>query len=132
MGWIVLLLLVIVGMAWIRLSSVDPGRWHQPIGNAEDVTGNGWAARVFPASQDRLSKLNQAMLSLPRTSMIAGSVGEGRLTYVTRSKWMGFPDFTTIEETDGVIKLYARLRFGRSDFGVNANRLDRIIAKTRG
>lgn len=131
MGWVILLLVVLAGLAWIRFSPNDPARWHQPIGNAEDVTGAGWAARVMPTSQGMLSALNQALLAERRTELIAGSVADGRLTYITRSKWMGYPDFTTIEEVDGQIKLYARLRFGRSDFGVNAQRLERVIARAK-
>ena len=34
---------------------------------------------------------------------------------------IGFPDYTTIEAAVGEIRLLARLRFGASDFGVNAD-----------
>jgi uncharacterized protein (DUF1499 family) len=71
------------------------------------------------------------MLALPRTQMIAGAVGEGRLTYITRTKWIGFPDYTTIEQDGENIKLYARLRFGRSDLGVNRKRLDGLLERVR-
>jgi len=78
-----------------------------------------------------LSDLNLGMLALPNTSLIAGSVAEGRLTYITRSKLIGFPDFTTIEQGGDQIKLYARLRFGRKDMGVNGKRLDGVLARVK-
>jgi len=40
---------------------------------------------------------------------------------------MGFPDYTTITMADEDLLIYARLRFGRSDFGVNGARVDRWI-----
>ena len=63
----------------------------------------------------------------PRTSVLAGSVDTGRITYVTRTQWMGFPDYTTVEQQGETLKLYARLRFGRSDFGVNAVRVNALV-----
>ncbi|WP_254796905.1 DUF1499 domain-containing protein [Sulfitobacter albidus] len=132
MIWLVVIFGIVAGLAYIRLAPSDVSRWHRPIGAAEDVDGVGWSARVIPAGGETLSKLHQAMLALPRTELLAGGVGEGRLTYVTRSRIMGFPDYTTIERDGDVIKLYARLRFGRSDLGVNGARLQRVIEAARG
>ena len=44
-------------------------------------------------------------------------------TYVTRTKFMGFPDYTTARQDGDFLKVYARLRFGRSDLGVNGARI---------
>jgi hypothetical protein len=129
MVWLVLVLAIVGGMAFIRLAPSDVARWHKPVGNADSTDGEGWSARVMPSEPGLLSALHLEMLKLPRTELIAGSVGEGRLTYVTRSKLMGFPDYTTVEQTDTNIQLYARLRFGRSDLGVNGKRLDGLIAR---
>ncbi|UWR23832.1 DUF1499 domain-containing protein [Sulfitobacter sp. S190] len=122
---------VVAGLAYVRLAPIDADRWHKPVGPAEDATGQGWAARVVTDAPGLLSDLHQGMLALPRTELIAGGVGDGRLTYVTRSKWIGFPDFTTIEQDNGQIKLYARLRFGKSDLGVNAKRLEGLLERVR-
>ncbi|WP_299023553.1 DUF1499 domain-containing protein [uncultured Sulfitobacter sp.] len=131
MIWIILVLAIVSGLAFIRLAPTDISRWHKPIGNAETTDGEGWSARVVPAGSGLLSDLHQAMLALPRTQMIAGSVSEGRLTYITRSKLMGYPDYTTIEQDGDQIKLYARLRFGKSDLGVNGKRLDGVLERVR-
>ena len=131
MIWIILFAAIVCGMAFIRLAPTDVARWHKPIGNADSTDGKGWSARVLPSEPGLFSDLHLEMLKLPRTELIAGSVGEGRLTYITRSRIMGFPDYTTIEQTDTNIQLYARLRFGRSDLGVNGKRLDGLIERVR-
>lgn len=131
MIWTILVLAAIAGVAFVRFAPTDVARWHKPIGDAENADGGGWAARVIPAPSGLLSDLHQGMMALPRTELIAGSVTDGRLTYITRSKLIGFPDYTTIEQDGDQIKLYARLRFGSSDLGVNAKRLDGLIKNVR-
>lgn len=131
MIWAIIIIGVLAGIAFIRLAPTDVSRWHKPIGKAEDVDGTGWAARVIPAADGLLSDIHQAMLAQPRTELLAGGVGEGRLTYITRSRIIGFPDYTTVEQDGGQIKLYARLRFGKSDMGVNAARLERVLDQVR-
>ena len=129
MVWVILIAAVVAGLAFVRLAPSDPARWNVPIGSAENTDGEGWSARVIPSKPGVLSDLHQAMLALPRTELLAGGVGEGRLTYITRSKLIGFPDYTTIEQAGDQIKLYARLRFGKSDLGVNAKRLDGLLSR---
>jgi hypothetical protein len=66
-------------------------------------------------------------LATPRTRVLAGSVGEGRITFVTRSRVMGFPDFTTaaVMQSDAGphVCLYGRQGIGEYDWGVNAARV---------
>ena len=131
MVWVILVLAMVCGMAFVRLAPTDVSRWHKPIGDAENTDGEGWSGRVVQSTPGLLSELHQGMLALPRTELIAGGVGDGRLTYITRSRWMGFPDFTTIEQDGDQIKLYARLRFGKSDLGVNAKRLNGLLERAR-
>ena len=126
--WIVLLVLL-VPLVYVRLAPTDVAQVHQPVKGDVDTDGEGHALRVIPATSGTLAQLDGALQALPRTSVVAGKVAEGRITYVTRSKWIGFPDFTTIEETDGHIRLFARLRFGKSDFGVNKARLEHVLRR---
>ena len=46
------------------------------------------------------------------------------LTYITRSAAIGFPDYTTARQDGDQLVIWARQRFGRSDFGVNRRRVD--------
>lgn len=119
--------IVVAGLIWMRVAPHDVARWHVPVGQADDLTGPGWAVRVIRTRPGILGGIHEAMLDMPRTVLLAGSLAENRLTYVTRSKWIGFPDYTTVEQAADTIRLYGRLRFGRSDLGVNARRLDRAV-----
>ncbi|MEL7131190.1 MAG: DUF1499 domain-containing protein [Pseudomonadota bacterium] len=129
----VLICVLSVGLiGYIRLAPADPAKWHVPIAatSSQDITGG--AIRVIQADRDVLARVDAAMREIPRTKVIAGSVEEGRITYVTRTKSIGFPDYTTIEHRHGLLKMHARLRFGRSDFGVNRERLERLLFAAKG
>ncbi|WP_324289827.1 DUF1499 domain-containing protein [Frigidibacter sp. RF13] len=140
-----LLLILVGGMAWIRLAPDDPARWHVDPGPAIShgaltavppgpdsviVVPGGARAMIGPleaTGEAALGRLDTIAMATPRTRRLAGSPKEGRITWVTRSATFGFPDYTTAEVrvVDGMIfiDLYARLRYGRRDFGVNAARL---------
>jgi hypothetical protein len=123
-----LLSLVVAFAAYVRLAPSDPSRWHISIPNEGDIDLAGGAVRIVPNSPDVFERLIEMMSKLPRTAVLAGTVEEGHLTYITRSKLMGYPDYTTIERSDETIKIFARLRFGKSDLGVNAARLEQLKA----
>jgi hypothetical protein len=84
------------------------------------------------APSDLLARLDAVALATPRTTRLAGSVSEGRITWVTRSAVWGFPDYTTAEARADGLYLQARLRFGREDMGVNAARLRDWLARLQG
>ena len=124
---LIVLVLVIGLMVFIRLSPSDPARWHVPLTFDADETLAGGARRVIPGDAQMLERLDAIARATPRTKVLAGSVDDGHITYVTRSAGFGFPDHTTVQLTDGQIRIYARLRFGKADFGVNAARVDQWI-----
>ena len=121
-----LLSLVVAFAAYVRLVPSDPSRWHISIPNEGAIDLAGGAVSIVPNSPDVFERLIKLMSKLPRTAVLAGTVEEGHLTYITRSKLMGYPDYTTIERSDETIKIFARLRFGKSDLGVNAARLEQL------
>ena len=145
LGWIVVIVLVlVVGLAaFVRLAPSDPARWHVDPASAEPGPGR---FVVKPAGGDTegplldmppgeaLAALDGIARATPRTRVLAGSVDEGRITYLTRSALWGFPDYTTVAavpaEGGARLLVYARLRFGQDDLGVNAARvrdwLDRL------
>lgn len=55
---------------------------------------------------------------------MAGSISSGMVTYITRSKFWGFPDYATIWVSGDDLIVYSRLRFGRGDMGVNKARVE--------
>ena len=142
MRWTVLILggLVLAAFAfgaWVRLAPSDPARWHTD--PAQGTAGaNAHVAKAFlplpPA--EALAAFDAVAMAEPRTRRLAGSVEEGRITYVSRSRLWGFPDYTTVaaEPGDGGtwLVIHARARFGQSDLGVNAARVGRWLAAIPG
>lgn len=137
---LILVLLAIAGaMLYVRLSPLDIARFHksepspEPVG---DWTGENshMSARVFEAGPGEvLSRLDRIALATPGTERVAGSPGEGLVTWVTRSAVWGFPDFTTasaVERPGGTrLVVHGRARFGRSDLGVNRARVGDWIGR---
>jgi hypothetical protein len=120
--------------AFVRLAPSDPAVWHVPAiaeGPPGQVApGEGSATlRLAGDGPALLARLDSVALATPRTTRLAGSVEEGRITWVTRSALWGFPDYTTAEVRPDGLAVQARLRFGRSDMGVNAARLTDWLAR---
>lgn len=132
-GYLALGLLVALAAfaLYVRAAPSDPARWHVapmaegPMGAV--VAGeNSAALRLGPEAgvpAELLAKLDTVALATARTSRLAGSVEEGRITWVTRSALWGFPDYTTAEARPDGLYVEARSRFGQRDMGVNAARL---------
>jgi hypothetical protein len=138
-GYAILVLLAAVAApaAYVRLAPLDPTRWHQAVAQdslaGEVVAQEGSASlRLVGDGPALLAELDALALSTPRTFRLAGSVTEGRITWVTRSALWGFPDYTTAELRPDGVQVHARLRFGRSDMGVNAARLRDWLARLQG
>lgn len=135
---LLLAVLAVVLLIYIRLAPSSVERWHiDPTGPAAR-TGEGrflvrdGADRDSPTvtqpPHDTLEKFAEIVLASPRTDLVAGAPGTGRMTFISRSKLFGLPDYTTVQAViadDGATKLvvYARLRFGRRDMGVNRARV---------
>jgi hypothetical protein len=137
----VLVLVALAGFAaYVRLAPAEPARWHVapqadgPWGTV--VAGTGFAslrlAQTRGDPRDLLARLDAVAMATPRTMRLAGSGGEGRITWVTRSALWGVPAYTTAEARPDGLYLRARLRFGRSDMGVNAARLADWLARLEG
>ncbi|MCH2164989.1 MAG: DUF1499 domain-containing protein [Marinovum sp.] len=126
--WLLLVILVGVG-GWVRLAPTNTGDWHVDLTFDADRDLIGGVQRMIAGDRTTLASLSAAILATPRTRIVAGSLDAGHITYVTRSLFWGFPDYTTVQESDGQIRIWSRLRFGRSDMGVNGNRLEGWLAQ---
>ncbi|WP_170424317.1 DUF1499 domain-containing protein [Ruegeria arenilitoris] len=125
--WLGIGAVILLG-AYIRLAPSDPAKWHvAPVGE-QNRDLEGGAIRVVETGPDGLAKLDAIARDTPRTSVLAGSVDEGMITYITRTNVIGFPDYTTAQQDGDTLRIYARLRFGRSDFGVNRARVEGWLA----
>ncbi len=122
--------LAVAGLGlWVRLAPVEAARWHVDPARAPDPgEGGHWAELDLPGTPDAvLARLDAIALATPRTIRLASGPDEGRISWQTRSRLWGFPDYTTVQARpqDGGTRLVilARLRFGRSDLGVNRARV---------
>ena len=69
-----------------------------------------------------------------KTRLILGQIQDGFVTFETRTRWIGFPDYTSIKiisDQSNTISLaiYARSRFGVSDLGQNERRVTEWIKR---
>jgi hypothetical protein len=131
---LILGLLVLAGLAWIRLAPNDPARWHVDPAAASDPGRKGVKLRhdmTLPPDQ-ALAAFDAVARRHPRTRPLAGSVAQGHVTYVVRSLVFGFPDYVSARAEpagDGaVLHILSRLRFGGSDMGVNGARMAAWLA----
>ena len=128
--------------AWVRFAPVDRARWHVDPVTAEPPGENGWlvrdgadaaSPRLDAARDDLLARLDTAAMAEPRTRRIAGSVATGRITYESRSRLWGLPDYTTVavveDQGKAVPVILGRARFGRGDLGVNRARIARWLRR---
>jgi len=130
-------------MFYIRFTPTDAAFWHvDPRAIAKPPKPNNWLIRPVggdarpPHYKGEVSELvaaiEEAAAQMGDMSRVAGSRDSAHLTYISRTKWMGFPDFTTfrVYSTDEGVSFAAlsRARFGHSDMGNNRARLEALLA----
>ena len=124
MTFVYILLALILGFgAYVRLAPTDAAKFHRIADFDADSQQEGGVKRVIQGDKDSLAKLDRLAQATPRTKVLAGSANEGFVTYETRSAGFAFPDYATVKLDGDTIRIHSRLRFGRSDFGVNAKRV---------
>ena len=145
------LIFVLAMAVYIRFSPMEPARWQTSpdaarksgkpndylllaFGTAAaDLARADGEAAVYAVDATGLARLiEEVALAEPRTKRIAGDWMLGSLTFVQRSRLIGFPDAISVETRDlgdetSTVSIYSRSRFGDSDFGVNKARIDRWL-----
>lgn len=127
-------------LVWIRLAPDDGTRWHVAVpplaGESEAAPPSlsevpGGAVAFVPGADPAalLARVADVAAASPRTRVLAGSVAEGRITFVARSALWGFPDYITAEATPLGVRLWSRQRYGSRDMGVNLARLTDWLAR---
>lgn len=119
----IFLVVVIGGLLWVRFAPTNPSNWHVDPTVAADPGVSGVLLQYMVDRPDALSAFADIAMGQPNTRLIAGSVSENCLTFETRTKWVGFPDYITVTYQHGALVILSRLRYGRSDLGVNKRRL---------
>lgn len=132
LGLLALAALIVAAGLWVRAAPSDPARWNTDPALGRDGMNSHVAKAHLPLPPDQaLAAFDAVAMADPRTTRLAGSVRDGRITYISRSALWGFPDYTTVAAVpDGAgasLVIHARARFGQSDLGVNAARVGRWL-----
>ena len=137
----VLIVLVIGFAAYVRLAPTDVAGVHvqsSPRAPGDyDSDGGFLSVRAVTATpEDVLNAVQKIGLATDRTKILAGSATEGKITFVTRSRVWGFPDYTTasiipvgtVDNEKPLLMIDGRLRFGKRDLDVNKVRIETWLA----
>ena len=115
--------------------------WHEtglpPLAMGQFPADGGYVEQRAVASDGaaEMAALDAIIRATPRTMGLVGTLESGKMTYVTRSKVVGFPDYTTVSlVTDAqtgatALQVFGRLRFGKRDFAVNRTRIEGWLAQ---
>jgi uncharacterized protein (DUF1499 family) len=138
--------LVAGGALYTRNAEMNPELWH--IDPAEAVRsgqpndflvaeGGDMAPVLLPAPPAEVAaRLDAVAMGESGTERIAGDPAAGFVTYVQRSRMMGFPDAVSVRitsaEAGSQVTIWSRSRFGQSDMGVNRARVERWLAALEG
>ena len=106
--------------AYIRFAQVHPLN-NIPVSNSNQLSSKGFVfIKAYTGSKDEFyEEITNVALGTPRTLLLSNDP----LQFITRSKFLGFPDITAIDIQDGNLIIYANSVFGRLDFGVNRARV---------
>lgn len=120
---------VMIGGLWIRLAPSPVSVWHVLPAFDADQDFNAGVIRVRHGDAAIFKQLHKVASADPRTRVLAGDLVSGKITYISRSAFWGFPDYTTIGLEAQTLRIYARLRFGLKDLGVNQRRVERWLER---
>lgn len=134
--------LVVAAAIYVRVAPVDAAAWHvdpeeatpPPTPNFILLAGNE-AVTIDAPSLSVAGRL-QAVAEAEGAEVIGGAIGEGFVTYMVRSRIMGYPDFISLrlvpEDDTTRLHIFSRSRYGQSDLGVNTARVQRWLTAARG
>lgn len=139
-GWILgILIVVAAGLAWIRLAPHNRDAVHVEPAEVEEgaragIRLLGREAPRFPADPETvLATFAEIALNEPRVHLLDGSLDEGMLTFVARSRAVGFADYITVmavdEGSETKLSVASRPRLPGYDWGVNRDRMDRWLSE---
>ena len=138
--FIIIIVVLLMILAYVRFAPVNIDGVHQdPATAASSGKPNEYhmTSPMFDLGASELIQLvDDFVLTQPRVKRIAGTVGEGMITYVQRTKIISYPDYITIKAISAGAKqsqleIFSRSRFGYSDWGVNKGRIKAWLLQLR-
>ncbi|WP_375262731.1 DUF1499 domain-containing protein [Palleronia sp.] len=112
---------------WVR-SIAPPARYHDrfAVPEADTQTEGGFIA-VRRTDEKGFARLVETIAATPRSGRLAGQVEDGHVSFVTRTRIMGFPDVTNVLRTEKGVAIRGHLVVGKGDMGVNRRRIERWL-----
>ncbi|GGA24810.1 DUF1499 domain-containing protein [Neptunicoccus cionae] len=141
-----LIAVIVAALLWFRFAPSDPSVWHKDPAIVQKTAkpnqflmrdGGDAAAEIFDISPAKLATaFHKVAMSQPRVSVLTEADNDYWITYVQRSKLMGYPDYISIriepvDANKSALLVYSRSRFGRSDLGVNKARVKDWLGQLR-
>jgi len=136
---LLVLAVLILLEAYVRLAPSDPKLWHvDPLKAQPTKTPNSFLVRPgegkYPAPEFGVNaatlarEFDDLLMADANVVRLAGSVADLYVTYVVRSRLVGFPDYVSVRfipltANRSSIAIFSRARFGYSDQGVNRRRV---------
>ncbi|NNE79261.1 MAG: DUF1499 domain-containing protein [Silicimonas sp.] len=131
--FLALLIILLLIALWWRFWPDDRDRWHVDPADDEEARRSevrliGLDAPRFPCDAETvLATMTEIAGREPRAKLLDGSIEEGMMTYVVRSRF-GFRDYVTLKAVDEVgaskLSVWSRPRINGPDWGANASRMD--------
>ena len=129
------------GTGFVRTAPMDADTWHADpeagarTGKPNDylvAEGGDRPSLILDRPPDAVAAdLDRIALAEPGVDRLAGSPEAGHVTYVQRSRVIGFPDAVSVKvspEGEGArVSIWSRSRYGHSDLGVNRDRVERWL-----
>jgi len=126
-------LLFVLFAVYVRFASSVPEAWHVDPTTADDPGAGGYllAVESSPVWSEPPGAVMAALSDIALAdgaTVLAGEPAGAHMTFVSRSKVMGFPDYSSVMAVAGEggtrLAIVSRLRFGASDLGVNRARME--------
>lgn len=118
--------LAALGVAiWVRSMNIPVARYHDrfEVPQEDRQTQEGFVA-VRQTDDAGFAQLVEVIATSPRTTSLAGRVEDGHVSFVTRTRVMGFPDVTNVLRTERGLAIRGHLVVGKGDMGVNRRRIE--------
>lgn len=117
--------LAVLLAVYARLKTIDPMRFTAqpgPMDPGKYVLDGGvkWVIPMTELPEDALAKLLKIIRNTPRTREVTSDQGH---SFITRTRGFGFPDVTRVWIADDALHIHAHLVIGKSDLGVNGDRV---------
>ena len=137
-------LIIIIVLCYIRFAKPNASNWHvDPELVAQNDLRNSFLNNSKSSNffyyavpiKDLYLKLYE-IAEADKCQRVFGNIDEGIITFVCRSRFLGFPDYISIsfkehETGKSSLSVFSRSRFGVYDFGKNKKRMKKWLQQLK-